>query len=157
MKNLFFLILFLPVLLFSQDVNSIQLDDVEGETYSFSENLTDDGTIVIFWATWCLPCKKEFPAIQELKEKYDDKEINIVTISIDSPRSLAKVKMFVRSHEYDFTYLLDPSSEIKANLLVNEVPTTLVVNAEGKVTFKSIGYRKGDEQKIEEELKKLWN
>ena len=156
MKKIFFVLLILPIFVFSQNVNSIQLDDVDGENYSFRENLTDDGTIIVFWATWCLPCKKEFPAVQAIKDKYEDKEIQIVTISIDSPRSLAKVKMFVRSHEYDFTYLLDPSSEVKSNLLVNEVPTTFVVNSEGKIVFKSIGYRKGDEQKIEEELKKLW-
>lgn len=150
------LLLLLPVLLLAQDLSQIEMKDVNGDSYAIKNHLDNDGTIVIFWATWCLPCKKEFPAVQKLKEKYPEKNINIVTISKDSPRSLAKVKSFVRSHDYPFTFLLDPTGEVSTKLLVNQVPFTMLVNREGKVIYSLTGYRKGDENELEKQLQKYW-
>lgn len=156
MKKIIFLILLLPTLLFSQDLSYLKLQDVSGNEFVFKNNLENDATLVLFWATWCLPCKKEFPAVQSVIEKYEKKNIKIIAISQDSPRSMAKVKSFVKSHKYDFTYLLDPNGEISSKLLVNSVPYTMLLNKEGKVIYSHSGYRKGDENELEKELQKYW-
>lgn len=156
MKRIILLLVFIPILLIGQNVSQLELQDVKGNTFKMADHLNTEGTVLIFWATWCVPCKKEFPQIQAIKEKYEDKNIQIITISKDSPRSLAKVKRFVKTHKYNFTYLLDPDGEASSKLLVNNVPHTMLVDTEGKVTYNLTGYRKGDEVEIEKALLNMW-
>lgn len=154
MKKLLFLLI-VPVLLFSQNVKQVELDDINGDLFVMNDHLDYEATVISFWATWCLPCKKEQPALQSVLEELDDARVQVISISIDSPRSLAKVKKYVRSHDFDFTFLLDPSGEISRDLLVNEVPYTMLVNRKGDVVFTHTGYRQGDEKLLKEEILKL--
>ncbi len=154
MKKLF-LILLLPLLISAQNVTQLELDDVNGDTFVLEENLDHDAVVISFWATWCLPCKKEHPALQQVREDFADNDVLIIAISIDSPRSLAKVKNYVKLHKYDFTWLLDPSGETAQEMLVNEVPYTMLVDKSGKVVFTHTGYRKGDEAELKKEIRKL--
>ncbi len=154
-KKLLFILLILVGFVWAQNFSKIELNDLEGNNFKFSENLNFDATVVTFWATWCLPCQKEHPALQKLKEKYGDR-LQIVAISTDSPRSMAKVKSYARSHKYDFVFLVDPDREAASELLVNEIPQTFVLDRSGKVVYHHTGYRKGDEQELEKELLKLW-
>jgi len=155
LKKTFALILLLAGWLVAQNFSQIELNDLDGNTFQFSENLNYDATVVTFWATWCLPCQKEHPALQELKEKYGDR-LQIIAISTDSPRSMAKVKSYARSHKYDFVFLVDPDREVASELLVNEIPQTFLLDQNGKVIYHHTGYRKGDEQELEKELLKFW-
>ena len=154
MKKLLFIFL-LPILIYAQNVTQLELDDVNGDTFVLEENLDHDAVVISFWATWCLPCKKEHPALQQVKEEFADKDVLVIAISIDSPRSLAKVRNYVKSHKYDFTWLLDPSGETAQEMLVNEVPYTMLVDQSGKVVFTHSGYRKGDEAELKKEIRKL--
>lgn len=156
MKKLMLLLFLLPLITIAQDLSQIQLTDVDGKNFAFKDHLNNDATIVSFWATWCLPCKKEMPALQALKEKYKDKKILIISISKDSPRSLAKVKSFVKSNNYDFTYLVDPDGEVCSRLLVNDVPFTMLLDMQGKAVYTHSGYKKGDEAELENEILKMW-
>ena len=158
MKKLLILLLFLllPSLLLSQNISNLKIRSYDGKKFIIKNNLNNDATIVLFWATWCLPCKKEFTEIQKLQKKYPDKSINVITISKDTPRSLAKVKSFVKSHSYKFTYLIDPSGEVCSKLLINAIPHSFLIDKKGKVFYSRSGYRKGDETKLEKEILKYW-
>ncbi len=155
MKKWLALLLLIPWLGFGQNMKNFELEDINGNTFAFNEHLNVDATVVTFWATWCLPCRKEHPALQSLKEKYADR-LQIIAISIDSPRSLAKVKSYARSHDFDFVFLVDPDREVATELLVNEVPQTFVLDRTGKIVYQHIGYSKGDELELEKELQKLF-
>ncbi len=155
MKKLIFLIL-LPLFLFAQNVKQVELNDVKGDLFILKDHLNHDATVVTFWATWCLPCQKEHPALEKIKKKYGDKDIQIIAISLDSPRSLAKVKKYVRTRRYDFVFLVDPNGEVSQKLLVTDIPFTMLVDKKGKVVFTHSGYRKGDESELEKAMQKLW-
>lgn len=150
------LLLFLPTILFTQDLSKLRLKDINRRPFVMKKHLDNDATIILFWATWCIPCRKEFPAIDKLQKKYPDKNIKVITISKDSPRSLAKVKAFAKSHKYDFTYLIDPSGEVSSRLLVNSIPHSMLVDREGKVIYTHTGYRKGDELELEKKILEYW-
>ena len=156
MKNLLLFFLLLPTVALSQDLSKLELQDVSGNKFIMKDHLNNDATIILFWATWCIPCIKEFPAIQNLRQKYPQKNIKVITISQDTPRSLVKVKSFVRSHSYDFTYLLDPNKEVSSKLLINTVPFSMLIDIDGKVKYSHSGYRKGDEEELEKQMIKLW-
>lgn len=159
MKKFYFVlaIFVLPFLLQAQNIKSMELDDLNGNTFALKDHLDADATIVSFWATWCLPCQKEHPALQKLKESFKDKNIQIIAISTDSPRSLAKVKKYVRSHKkYKFVFLLDPDREFAQQLLVTEIPHTFVLDKEGNIIYTHTGYRLGDEKELSKVLKKYF-
>lgn len=139
----------------SRDISSIKLKDVDGKSYALNDHLGDDANIVLFWATWCLPCQKEFPEIHNLRAKYPDKKITIFAISKDSPRSMAKVKSFIRKHDYDFIWLMDSDGAVSSNFMVDAIPHSLLADKDGTVVYSHTGYRKGDELDMEKELVKL--
>jgi thiol-disulfide isomerase/thioredoxin len=156
MKKFWLIFLLLPVWLAAQDLSQLRLKDADGKTFIMKEHLENDATIILFWATWCIPCREEFPVIDQLQKKYPDKKIKVITISQDSPRSLAKVKTFAKAQKFDFTYLTDPNGEISSKLLVNSIPHSLLVDRQGKVFYTHTGYRKGDELDLEKKMQTYW-
>ena len=156
MRKVIFILLLMPYLLFSQDLSRLKLKDVHGKKFELKKALKKDGTIVTFWASWCMPCQKEMPKLQKLKEKYKNKEFQIIAISQDSPRSIARVKSFVKSHHYDFIFLLDPDKEVSSRLLVNSIPFTMLLDENGKAIYTHQGYKLGDEKELEQKLLEFW-
>ncbi len=157
MKKFILLLLVLPFISHAQNVSQASLTDINGEMFSVRDNLDHDATVLLFWATWCKPCKLEFPKVQDLLDKNENLDINILTISQDSPRSLVKVKAYARSHKYNFTYLLDPNKEFGESLLVSAVPYSFLIDKKGNVVYSHMGYREGDEKILEKEILKLVN
>lgn len=156
MKLFGLIFLLLPVWLLAQDLSQLRLKDIDGKNFIMKEHLENDATLILFWATWCIPCREEFPAIDQLQKKYPDKKFKVITISQDSPRSLAKVKSFVKSQKFNFTWLTDPNGEISSKLLVNSIPHALLADRQGKVIYTHTGYRKGDELELEKKLLEYW-
>ncbi|MBN1481535.1 TlpA family protein disulfide reductase [candidate division KSB1 bacterium] len=142
--------------LLAKDVSAIKIKDVDGKMFTMADHLDNDAIIILFWATWCLPCQKEFPAIQNLIDKYPDKKVKVLAISKDTPRSLAKVKSFIRKHDYDFTWLMDSDGSVSANYMVDVIPHSILADASGKIVYTHTGYRIGDELELEKELLQLW-
>lgn len=111
-------------------------------------------TVVSFWATWCKPCKEEMKAMQPIYDQMKD-NISYVAISIDNTKTMAKVAPYIKSQGYTFPVLLDPNSEVFRSLNGDNVPYTLIFNADGSLHSKHNGYLEGDVEKLSEELKEL--
>ena len=117
--------------------------------YSFLE----DGPILInFWATWCAPCIKEMKYLDKYNKKYAESGFQIVSINTDTPRSLSKVKSFVKSRKYSFEVLTDPKSEFIRKAGGKVLPYLLLVNTDGTIFKRHMGYNPGDEITLEKEI-----
>ena len=136
---------------------SISLADVNGKNV----NVADYGksgkiTVLSFWATWCVPCKKELSNMADLYDDWKRKfNVQIVAVSIDDSRSSTKVKPTVEGQRWTYDVLLDVNQDLKRQLNIQSVPFTVVVDAKGKIAFTHSGYVDGDEYILEEELQKL--
>ena len=120
--------------------------------YSFLE----DGPILInFWATWCAPCIKEMKYLDKYNKKYAESGFQIVSINTDTPRSLSKVKSFVKSRKYSFEVLTDPKSEFIRKAGGKVLPYLLLVNTDGTIFRRHMGYSPGDEITLEKEISEL--
>ncbi len=149
--------LLLTTFIFAQDVKQapdFELEDFEGEVYELAD-FTGEGPVIInFWATWCKPCIAEFKVYDKIYNEYKDKGLQLVAISIDSERSLPKVKPFVKSNNYNFKVLLDPGMEAARKYYVTNVPVTFLLNKNGEIVYQHSGYKKGDEAKLLKAIKK---
>ncbi len=112
-------------------------------------------TVISFWATWCSPCKRELDAIAEIypdwQEEYD---VELLAVTIDDARGVAKVPAMVAAKGWDYTVLSDSKQELQRALNFQTVPQTFLLNAEGEIIYTHSGYSPGDEYELEEEIKK---
>ena len=172
MKKIFFALVFLSLAFLTQAQNektplekvigektlpAVTLSDMNGKNI----NVADYGksgkiTVLSFWATWCVPCKKELTNMADLYEEWQKKyNLQIIAVSIDDSRSSTKVKPIVEGERWNYDVLLDVNQDLKRQLNIQSVPFTVVVDAKGKIAFTHSGYVDGDEFILEEELAKL--
>lgn len=113
-------------------------------------------TMVNFWATWCVPCKKE---IKNVRAKLDgwqkETEFDYMTVSLDESRAEGLVRSYAISQGWKFPYFIDPNSDLKRSLNFQNVPFTLIVGKDGKVAYMHSGYEEGGENEIYEKIKEL--
>ena len=87
LKKSVLLLILIPLFSIAQNVSQLTLSDINGNIFPINEHLDHDATVILFWATWCKPCKLECPKGQALLEKNEKIDINVLAISQDSPRS----------------------------------------------------------------------
>jgi len=106
-------------------------------------NLVTDASsrvvVVNFWATWCGPCRQEFPALMSLRNQYDDKDLLLMGISLDY--NAGAVKFFTERVGFNYPIYLD-GGEIAAAFKVTAIPRLLVF-AGGKLQSSHVGYMPG--------------
>lgn len=125
--------------------------DMNGEKVSLGDLLGKGPIVVQFWATWCKPCIKELPYLQQMHEEYSPRGLQAVAVTIDSPKSQSQVKKFVATRGYTFRVLLDGDQEIFKKLQGRgSIPYVVVLDGEGTVQYQHTGYRPGDEKKLEQ-------
>lgn len=157
------LLISIPFVLFSsfkapdKKMPSVDLKTLDGKVVN-TDSFTKNGkvTIVSFWATWCTPCKKELDIYHELYEDWVEAyDIEIVAITIDNARALAKVKPLVAQKGWEFTILSDVNEDLKKQLNFVYVPQTYILDKEGNIVFDHSGFAPGDEYEMEEVLEGL--
>jgi cytochrome c biogenesis protein CcmG/thiol:disulfide interchange protein DsbE len=110
--------------------------------------------IVDFWATWCEPCKKSFPKLQDLYVKYKASGLQIVALSEDDDKG--GIPEFGTSYGAEFPLLWDgPDKGVAGKWVPGAMPSTFILDRKGVVRFLHRGYHDGEEVEIEKEVKGL--
>ena len=109
--------------------------------------------IVDFWATWCEPCKKSFPKLQELYVKYKASGLQIIALSEDDDKG--GIPEFGTSYGAEFPLLWDSDKGVAGKYYPGSMPSTFIVDRKGVVRFLHRGYHDGEEVEIEKEVKGL--
>ena len=109
-------------------------------------------TLLIFWATWCPPCRLELSKLQEhIIDRYDDK-INVLPISRGEER--AKVEEYISKMGYTFAVGLDGDQSIYRKYATNYIPRCFVIDAKGKVLYSGVGYDEAIAKEVEQNIEK---
>ncbi len=113
------------------------------------------GKVVLlnFWATWCPSCRKEMPSIETLWKKLKDKPFTIMAISVGEARDT--VNKFIVENKYTYPVFLDPDSKLGAAFDVSGIPTTYLVDKDGKVIAGNQGAAEYDSEKMMKLLSEL--
>lgn len=133
-----------------------RLQDLDGNWFSLDEHLDGDVVYISFWATWCVPCRREMPHLQKLHEDFADQGLTVIGINTDPPGTTSKIKPFVNRYGITYTTLLDPDNNVldKYNP-TRELPYAVLVDRAGNVAEIFPGYRKGDEVLLREKIADL--
>lgn len=141
----------------TKSLPDVLLKDVEGKSVNMKD-VTSSGkiTVISFWATWCAPCKKELTNISELyaewKKEYD---MEIVAVSIDNARNIAKVKPYVDGQGWEYKVLLDVNEDLKRAMNIATIPFTVLLDKKGNIVYTHSGYVEGDEFILEEKIQQV--
>ena len=131
------------------------LPNLDGDDVKLSELLEDGPVIVDFWATWCKPCIKAFPDLQEIFDNYKNCGLKVVAISIDGPKSMSRVGSLIKSKGNTFEVLLDPGQKVARKFHVTSVPRTVLVDTDGNVAYAVTGYRPKNHEELNAAVAKL--
>ncbi len=104
------------------------------------------------WATWCLPCLEEMPAMASLYQEFSDQGLAMVAVSNEDPDV---VRQFLEEHPYPFTILLDPEDTLSLRLKVIALPTTFIVDRQGRIAFQQLGSYGWDSPAMIEQFRPL--
>ena len=160
-KKIIFYILLQAILMSSDIVNSdefipdVRLKDINKKKIQLTDISKDNYVLFNFWNMACEPCKKEMKFLNEFHKKYSDYNFKVISVNMDSPRSMSKVKKYVKSSKYVFDVLQDPRMDLFKKMGGSIMPFVVIADNEGRIINKHIGYNLGDEKSLEEEIKAL--
>jgi len=117
----------------------ISLADLRGKT-----------VYVDFWASWCAPCLRSMPLINELYGKYRDRDFEVVAINVDDP--IEDGQDFLIDRDFDYLIAADTPNEVLTEYGVVGMPTSFLIDPEGTVRLVHTGFKANDIEIIEQEI-----
>ena len=119
------------------------LPNLKGE-YENTDNYKGSYILINFWATWCAPCVKEIPSLNNLYNKFKDKKkFKMIAINIGQSKEAVKKFLLDKSLPVEFTILLDEKMDL-SDWNVQAIPTTFLVDKKGKIIYKAEGEKEWD-------------
>ena len=158
MRTLFLAIsLLLSTLAFAQ-VPSVKVENSKGEAFD-TKTLLEAGKpmIISFWSTSCKPCIRELDAIYDaLPDWKEEADFNVVAVSTDDSRLLAKARSFAEGRGWgeDYILLFDKNQDFMRAMNVSQVPHVFVLDSKGKVVYSHTSYLPGGEAELIAAVKK---
>lgn len=130
------------------------LNDLDGVEVRLS-NLRGKVVLLEFWATWCPPCRESIPAMNELYKKYNDKGLVLLGISVDKGQNIVEdIRAFIREYSIQYPIAID-SKNVNTLYGVYSIPTLILIDREGKIVLKNIGFSPEMEKRLSSEIERL--
>ncbi len=100
----------------------------------------EKGRVVLLnvWATWCAPCRYEIPQLQALHEKYRQRGFDVIGVSVDDV-GVDAVKQFVTENKMTYPIVLDSDGRIAHVLRTTVLPTSVMIDRDGRIVWRKIG------------------
>lgn len=108
--------------------------------------------VVDFWASWCVPCRRSFPWLNEMHAKYAEQGLVIIGVNVDAQR--ADADRFLTEVPATFAIVYDPKGVFPTQYRVNAMPTSLVYDRAGTLVAQHLGFQVAKLAEYEEVLRK---
>ncbi|AZU63195.1 thiol-disulfide oxidoreductase ResA [Neobacillus mesonae] len=112
------------------------LTDMQGNKHKLSD-YKGQGVFLNFWGTWCPPCKKEMPYINNQYHQFKDKGVQVLSVNIQE--SELAVNQFADRYKLDFPIVIDTDKEVMTTYGIDNLPATFLIDKDGKVVKSTTG------------------
>ncbi len=135
-----------------KDAADFTLKSLTGENLRLREQI-GDVILLNFWASWCGPCREEMPELEKLQQKYQALGFKVMGVNVET--SPEKAQVFLKNMKLSFPIVLDSEQTVSKTYQVEAMPTTYLIDRQGKLRFLHKGYEKGTAEEYETQIKKL--
>jgi peroxiredoxin len=139
----------------NEQAPDFSLKNGAGENVTLAQ-FRGDVVFVNFWASWCPPCKQEFPELSELANEYKGQEVHVLAISVD--KSIERVQKFIEKSKLTPRALMvlhDHKSEVIAQYGARSMPSSFIIDKKGVIRFVHFGFNEKDPAKWRAEINTL--
>ena len=137
-----------------QPAPGVTLLTLDGGRASLTDH-RDKLVVLNFWATWCQPCTVEMPSLEALWQRYRDRGLIVVGVSVDRGAPKALLEPYVRNLKLTFPILLDPDSKTSDRWRVTALPATFLVRPGGEVAGMAMGAREWNSDEMRALVERL--
>lgn len=109
--------------------------------------------LVNFWATWCGPCRKEMPLLEQIQKKYAPLGFTLLGINVEEDTT--HMETFLGDVPVTFPVLLDPANQVSKLYDVAAMPSTVIIDRKGQVRYIHQGWQPGDESRYQDVIRQL--
>jgi cytochrome c biogenesis protein CcmG/thiol:disulfide interchange protein DsbE len=102
---------------------------------------------VDFWASWCVPCRRSFPWMNTMHEKYKDRGLQIIAVNLDRDRKAADG--FLTEVPAQFALRFDPAGDLAKTFEVQAMPSSFLMDASGNILARHFGFKMSDAEEYE--------
>ena len=131
-----------PNIAVNTDSQPITLQDLKGQV-----------VYVDFWASWCGPCRKSFPWLNQMQQKHGAQGFKVIAINVDSDRELAR--HFLKENTADFTIGYDAEGQLASAFKVQGMPSSFLIDRNGVIRHAHVGFREKEIALMEEQIQSL--
>jgi thiol-disulfide isomerase/thioredoxin len=115
---------------------ALELIDIDGRKHRI-EDYRGQVLVVSFWSTWCLPCRDELPGMVRTARALDSDGVRFVTVAMG--QDAVEVNAYLARYPFDLPKLLDPTSKVSEAWRVQGLPTSFVVDPDGRLVLQVVG------------------
>lgn len=127
--------------------------DKTGQARRFAE-MRGRGLVVNFWATWCAPCVKEMPDLDRLNARLEKDAIEVLPLSSDREGAAPVEKFYQKAGIKTLPVLLDVNGAVGRALKIGGLPTTILVDREGREVARVVGAATWDSDAFAEAIRR---
>lgn len=127
-----------------QSADSLNLNTYKGKV-----------VMVDFWASWCVPCRRSFPWMNEMQSRYGDDGLVIIAVNMDA--DFGEAAKFLADYPADFSILYDPAGNIAKEFDVIAMPSTYVFGRDGQQVARHLGFKVREQENYEAQLLETLN
>ena len=127
---------------------------LQGGDFDLGPHLGQNVILLDFWSIYCVSCVQEMPKLVDIYNRYQDQGFVTVGVDLDS-FGIRRVVKFVDGLDFKVSYpiVIDKQRQVAAKYAVSVLPTTIIIDRLGKVSYYHVGYAPGDEGEIEEKVR----
>ncbi|MDA2937561.1 TlpA family protein disulfide reductase [Acidobacteria bacterium AH-259-A15] len=125
---------------------------VDGKQVSLADLQQDKVLFLNVWATWCGPCRVEMPSMASLYEELYDEGLTMVAVSEEDTQT---VRQYLQEQPYPFTILLDTENILSQRFEIYALPTTFIVDNQGRLALRHAGAYEWDSPVMIEQFRRL--
>ncbi len=108
---------------------------------------------VDFWASWCVPCRRSFPWMNEMTKRHEPEQFKVITINLDV--DYADAQAFLTQYPANFDVVYDPEGLIAKQYQLKGMPSSFIIDQSGKVVSAHVGFTDKKRQLFEQEINQL--